>query len=83
MKLIDKIHNAVLNGTISSPFTTSDIKRWANQNSVVKDNGEPYSESSLESILSNSDFNNLPTSNQNQKMLHSRIREDGKKEYWF
>ncbi|RYZ79135.1 MAG: hypothetical protein EOP06_27755 [Proteobacteria bacterium] len=83
MPLIKKIHQAVSSGEIQVPFTTQDLKNWMVTYRVMKDDGGLYAESSIEAILSNSDGNNIPTSNKNSKMLFSRLNAQGKKEYWF
>jgi len=83
MPLITQIHNAVNSGALQEPFTTQDLKNWIASQSIVKDDGEPYAEASIDAILSNSDARNNPTSNKNSKMLSSRLNSEGDKEYWF
>lgn len=83
MPLITKIHKAVSSGALQVPFTTQDLKNWIASQSIVKDDGGPYANTSIDAILSNSDVKNSPTSNKNSKMLSSRLNSEGIKEYWF
>ncbi len=83
MSLIELIRSAVNKGVISTPFTTDMIKQWCQDNSIVKSDGTEYAESSIESILSNSDISNAGSSNKNVKVLDSRTNNKGVKEYWF
>lgn len=82
-RLIDKVKKGVLKGEIRQPFTTKDLKEWMEKYNVKKENGEGYSSSSIESLLSNTSIHNKDTSNLNDKMLCSRINKNGKQEYWF
>lgn len=83
MPLIDEILAAIKSGQLSQPFTTEQLKEWINANKIVKDNGEAYAKASINAILSNSDISNSSTTNRNKKLLCSRFRDDGKKEYYF
>lgn len=83
MPLIKQIHEAIEVGHLCQPFTTQDLKEWIRKNEIVKDDGEKYEDSSIDAILSNSDTKNNPTTNNNRKMLQSKINQEGKKEYWF
>ena len=83
MPLIDKIFEASETGDLPHPFTVEDLKSWMAAKNIVKDDGEPYASSSIEAILSNSDTKNIPTSNNNRKVLQSRILAGGLHEYWF
>jgi hypothetical protein len=81
MSLIKQIYDATTNGNLHEPFTVQDLKEWIKQYGIVKDDGEKYSESSIDAILSNSDRKNRPTTNKNKKVLQSSINRDGKCEY--
>jgi hypothetical protein len=83
MPLIMQIREAVNSGALQEPFTTQDLKNWIASQFIVKDDGEPYADSSIDAILSNSDIDNKPTSNRNSKMLLSRLNSEGNKEYKF
>jgi len=83
MPLIKQIHEATNNGDLIQPFTVQDLKQWMKQNEIVKDDGEEYSKSSIDAILSNSDVKNNPTTNKNIKLLKSEINKHGKVEYKF
>ena len=83
MPLIQKIHEATMTGQLIQPFTTHDLKRWMDVNKITKDDGEKYAGASIDAILSNSDTKNKPTSNENIKILKSRLNNHGIKEYWF
>lgn len=82
--LILKILFATRNGEIEEPFTTADMKKWVNRTGVKNDETEkPYAKKSLDSILSNSDMKNIGSSNENSKILKSKMRGSRIKEYWF
>ena len=83
MVLIKQIQEAIQTGNIPPIFTTQHIKKWVKLKNIVKDDGEKYEESSINSILSNSDVNNSPTTNNNTKLIQSKLNNDGVKEYWF
>jgi len=83
MSLIKQIFEATKNNKIAEPFTVSQLKSWISQESICKDDGTKYAEKSVESILSNSNLKNIPTSNKNTKQLRSRINRFQKAEYWF
>ncbi|HPS31424.1 MAG TPA: hypothetical protein PLZ43_14310 [bacterium] len=82
MSLIEQIRNAVKIGDIQEPFSTEDIEIWADNKKITKSDGRKYAESSIRSILSNSDNKNMPTTNKNKKCLKSKI-VNGKKVYSF
>ena len=82
MPLIQQIHNGTESGDLSQPFKAQDLKEWIKKHNIVKDDGEPYAESSVNAILSNSDTKNSPTSNKNTKVLKSRINNGGDREYF-
>jgi hypothetical protein len=82
MSLISQINSAVQNGDLIKPLTTAKIKEWVLLKNIVKDDGKSYAESSVNSILSNSDIQNNPTSNKNPKILQGNKPLSGnKKEY--
>ncbi len=81
MSLISQINSAVQNGDLIKPLTTAKIKEWVLLKKIVKDNGKPYAKASVNSMLSNSDVQNNPTSNLNSKMLQGNQPLSGKKEY--
>lgn len=83
MSLIKQIHNAIRNGKIVEPFTFSQFEAWISEESICKDDGTKYAKKSIDSILSNSNKKNRPTSNKNIKTLLSRINSFKKSEYWF
>lgn len=83
MPLIEKIFSATQTGDLPQPFTADHLKAWVKRMQIVKDDGGPYAHSSIDAILSNSDMKNTPTSNNNRKILQSRINKGGKHEYWF
>jgi hypothetical protein len=83
MPLIMKILQATQSSALSEPFTTSDITDWIRENKITKDDGKPYAASSIKAILSNSDIANNPTTNNNTKLLRSRLNSNKQKEYWF
>jgi hypothetical protein len=82
MSLIEQIRNAVKIGDIKEPFSTRDIEIWVGNKKITKSDGSPYAESSIRSILSNSDSKNMPTTNKNKKCLTS-IMVNGKKVYRY
>ena len=69
MPLIKQIYEATVNGYLVEPFTFQDLTRWMKENKIVKDDGEQYAVKSIESILSNSDIKNRPTSNKNSNSI--------------
>ncbi|PIT71760.1 hypothetical protein [Limnohabitans sp. G3-2] len=71
MALITQIKKAVISGDIMQPFTVQDLKIWMLEKDIRKNDGEYYAEASVNSILSNSDLLNKPTSNLNAKILIS------------
>ena len=83
MALITQIKHAVDSGDLPQVFTSQSIKVWMDSSNIIKPNGDTYAESSINAILSNSDLENLNSTNQNAKLLSSRINSTGKKEYWF
>jgi hypothetical protein len=83
MSLIEQIRTAVINGQIIEPFTVEDLERWNNTCNIVQNDGTEYTAKSINSILSNSDVNNIPTSNLNKKVLESEENDNGIKEYRF
>jgi hypothetical protein len=83
MPLIKQIYEATENGCLIQPFSVQDLKQWIKESQIVKDNGDEYAESSINAILSNSDTKNTPTTNNNIKLLKSKINEEGKYEYWL
>lgn len=83
MSLIEKIFAATQSGDLPQPFTVDHLKDWMTKMKIVKDDGNPYAQSSIDAILSNSDTKNIPTSNKNRKVLRSSINNGGKYEYWF
>lgn len=82
MSLIEKIFTATQSGELPEPFTVDNLKDWMTKMKIVKDDGNPYAQSSIDAILSNSDMKNSPTSNKNRKVLQSIIN-GGKHEYRF
>ncbi len=82
MSLIEQIRQAVQSGTIVEPFTTEQIKTWVEKYRITKDDGSPYADNTVESILSNSDESNSELT-LNQKPLSSRVNSEGKKVYRF
>lgn len=83
MPLIEKIFAATQSGELPQPFTVDHLKDWMKRMQILKDDGYPYAQSSIDAILSNSDTKNVPTSNKNRKVLRSSINSGGKHEYWF
>lgn len=83
MPLIEKIFVATQSGDLPQPFTVDYLKDWMTKMQIVKNDGNPYAQSSIDSILYNSDTKNIPTSNKNRKVLRSSINNGGKHEYWF
>ncbi len=83
MPLIDKIFAATQSNDLTQPFTVELLKDWMIKMQIVKDDGKPYAQSSIDAILSNSDTKNMPTSNKNRKILRSSINTGGKHEYRF
>jgi hypothetical protein len=83
MSLTEKIREATKSGELAEVFTTEEMKKWFKNSGVVKSDGTPYADASVEAVLSNADISNSPTSNLNKKMLKSRVNLAGKKEYWF
>lgn len=83
MSLIKKIFAATQSSDLPQPFTVDHLKDWVEKNTIVKDDGNPYAQSSINAILSNSDTKNTPTSNKNRKILLSGINHGGQYEYWF
>ena len=83
MSLIEQIYEATQSGDLTQPFTMQQVKTWIVSNSITKDDGSEYAETSINAILSNSDVANNPTTNKNIKVLSSRVNEQGIKEYWF
>jgi hypothetical protein len=83
MSLIEKIFAATQSGDLPHRFTVDSLKDWIKKMQIVKDNGNPYAQSSIDAILSNSDTKNTPTSNKNRKVLQSDIKNGVKHEYWF
>jgi len=63
MPLIEKIFAATQSGDLLQPFTVDHLKDWMTKMQIVKDDGNPYAQSSIDAILSNSDTKNIPTSN--------------------
>lgn len=83
MPLIEKIFAATQSGDLPLLFTVDHLKGWMTKRQIVKDDGNPYAQSSIDSILSNSDTKNNPTSNKNVKVIRSSINNGDKHEYWF
>ena len=83
MPLIKQIREAVDDGSLTAPFTVNDLRQWISDRKILKDDGGKYRASSIGAILSNSDIKNRKTTNQHAKVLHSRERSDGLREYWF
>jgi hypothetical protein len=83
MSLIEKVFSAAKSGALRQPFTTAHLKEWIQQADIKKDDGTEYADASINAILSNSDFGNLPTTNRNKKALVSQTAEDGTKSYRF
>jgi hypothetical protein len=83
MPLIEKIFAATQSNVLRQPFTVDHLKDWMRQMRIVKDDGSLYAQSSIDAILSNSDTKNIPTTNNNRKVLQSHINTGGKYEYWF
>ena len=83
MPLIEKIFAATQSGDLIQPFTVNQLKGWMTIMQIVKDDGNPYAQSSIDAILSNSNTKNIPTSNKNRKVLLGSINNGGKYEYWF
>ncbi|MFS4551678.1 hypothetical protein [Comamonas resistens] len=83
MPLIKQIYDATQSGELIQPFTVQDLKTWVARSKIVKDDGMPYAESSLNAILSNSDTKNRPTTNKNTKVLKSKVDKGGIHGYWF
>jgi hypothetical protein len=82
--LNEKIYDAVQSGELVEPFTTQQLKNWVEEFKVLNDkSNKKYAKSSIDSVLSNADKKNKPTSNQNKKNMQSRINEMGVKEYFF
>lgn len=83
MPLIKQIYDATQSGELIQPFTVHDLKTWVARSKIVKDDGTPYAESSINAILSNSDTKNRPTTNKNTKVLKSKVDKGGIHGYWF
>lgn len=83
MLLIKQVYEAAENDLLSQPFTVQYLKQWMREHHVVKDASDEYAESSIDTILSNSDMKNTSTINKNIKIIKSSIYEDAKNEYWF
>lgn len=83
MSLIEKIFEATRSGALTEPFTVEQMKVWMVREAIHKDNGDEYTQSSIDAILANSDVKNKPTTNRNRKVLKSSLNQEGKKYYWF
>jgi hypothetical protein len=83
MTLIGQIMDATQGGILVEPFTVEELKSWIIKESIVQANGNPYANSSINAILSNSDVKNDPTTNNNKKILNSHVNSNDKREYSF
>jgi len=83
LSLIAKIFEAARLGVLTEPFTVEQMKAWMMREGIHKDNGDEYTQSSIDAILANSDLKNKPTTNRNRKVLKSSLNQEGKKYYWF
>lgn len=82
-RLIDKLYNGVTRGEIQQPFTMDEFKSWMDNHGVTKDDGTSYSESAVNSLLSNSAKHNKGSTNLNEKLLSANRNAHDKQIYWF
>mgnify|MGYP001003037026 CR=1 FL=1 len=82
MALIDQIYQAVEDGHIPKVFSTADVKNWVQNNNVLKEDGNPYAEGSIDAILSNSCLRNEGSTNRNRKVLDCK-QQNEVNVYWF
>lgn len=62
MSLLSKLEQAVQNGSITSPFTTQDLKNWIAQYNITNDQSNTrYQISYIKSFLSSSVINSSST----------------------
>ncbi|PDY92617.1 hypothetical protein [Bacillus tropicus] len=81
--LIEKVEHACITKQLQEPFTTSSLQKWIQQNNIVNSqNGQPYSKSSIQSLLGNSSLTSN-NKNLNRKVLHRKKNAQGVYEYWF
>jgi hypothetical protein len=67
--LNEKIYDAVQLGELAEPFKTQQLKNWIEEFKVFNDkSNKKYAKSSINSVLSNADKKNEPTSNGNKKI---------------
>lgn len=83
MFLIDQAQHAWKNRRLRYPdFTQHDFEVWIKKTGVTQPNGQPYAQSSIKALLSNSDVANRGSTNRNRKVLRSVIR-NGKRYFSF
>jgi len=58
LSLIEKIFEATRSGALTEPFTVEQMKVWMVREAIHKDNGDEYTQSSIDAILANSDVKN-------------------------
>ncbi|PEI98412.1 hypothetical protein CN671_24835 [Bacillus toyonensis] len=83
--LIDKIRHACKTKKLKDRFTTKDIQDWIRKNKIINDqSGEEYSNASVQSLLSNSSYDNKDKNkNLNKKVLNRKLNSENVYEYWF
>lgn len=82
LSLIEQARLACQDGRLPTEFTPSQFKEWIQRDGITKTNGEPYADSSINALLSNSDEKNSVTSNLNKKVLKS-FKKHGRKHFSF
>jgi hypothetical protein len=82
LSLIERARLACQDGKLPPEFTPAQFKEWIQREGITKPNGEPYAESSVNALLSNSDVANTGSSNLNKKVLKSFMK-DGRKHFSF
>jgi hypothetical protein len=82
LPLIEQAQLACQNGRLPTEFTPAQFKEWIQRDGITKPNGEPYAESSINALLSNSDVANKQSSNLNKKVLKSFMK-DRRKHFSF
>ena len=81
--LITKFKNYWLQHySINHGFTTADVFQFIESENLINEkSGEPYSETTIKSVLANADLKNLGSKNKNKKFLISR--DDYEKRIYF
>ncbi|MTT31567.1 hypothetical protein GMB86_06005 [Terrilactibacillus sp. BCM23-1] len=84
LRLIDKTKMACENGQLKHLFSLKDFKQWIFEYNIINDaTGKPYSDNSINSLLSNSSLENKgKNKNLNEKILY-RKKINNINHYWF